>query len=209
MASEGSPPLPDVLLARADWLTPRDIAATPASPDGLFIEAASTGKVVIDAPGIVGRGSTFRDCRVNSWSIIGRYCCVGEAVEIGTETYDFGPFTAADLSLAMDEPPRTASAPPVTVIGCDVWIGMRAAVRRGLSIGHGAIVMPHAIVTQDVPAYAVVAGHPAAVQRYRFAESVIARLAARPWWLLPEEQARQLVGLDVESALSAIESTPE
>lgn len=55
-----------------------------------------------------------------------------------------------------------AEAAPI-VIEDDVWIGEYAAIMKGVTIGKGAIVAAHAVVTKDVPAYTVVAGNPAKV----------------------------------------------
>lgn len=60
-----------------------------------------------------------------------------------------------------------------TLIGSDVWIGARANIKRGVHIGNGAIVAAESVVTKDVPDYAIVAGVPAKVIKYRFSESKI------------------------------------
>lgn len=57
---------------------------------------------------------------------------------------------------------RHASSAPI-VIEDDVWIGEYAAVLKGVTIGRGAIVASHAVVTKDVPPYTIVAGNPARV----------------------------------------------
>jgi acetyltransferase-like isoleucine patch superfamily enzyme len=49
------------------------------------------------------------------------------------------------------------------VIGDRVWLGTRAVVLKGVTIGDGAVVAAGAVVTRDVPAGAVVAGVPARV----------------------------------------------
>jgi len=49
------------------------------------------------------------------------------------------------------------------VIGDNVWIGEYAAILKGVTIGTGAIVASHAVVTKDVPPYSIVAGNPARV----------------------------------------------
>jgi acetyltransferase-like isoleucine patch superfamily enzyme len=69
-----------------------------------------------------------------------------------------------------------------TKIGNDVWIGHGAYVRAGVTIGDGAIVAAHSVVAKDVPPYALVAGNPAQVKRYRFDPETIAKLLALQWW---------------------------
>ena len=52
-------------------------------------------------------------------------------------------------------------------IGNDVWIGMRSIIMPGVKIGNGAVIGAGAVVTKDVPDYAIVGGVPAKVIRYR------------------------------------------
>jgi len=56
------------------------------------------------------------------------------------------------------------------IIGNDVWIGTNAVILKGVSIGNGAIVAAGSLVNKNVPAYAVVAGNPARVLKYRIEE---------------------------------------
>lgn len=78
-------------------------------------------------------------------------------------------------------------------IGNDVWIGHGAVLLRHVRIGHGAVVGALSVVTKDVPPYAIVAGNPARIIRYRFTESQIVRLLKSEWWNLPIDTLRQLV----------------
>ena len=54
----------------------------------------------------------------------------------------------------------------------DVWIGLGVTVMSGVTIGQGAIIAAKAVVTKDVPPYAIVGGVPAKVIRYRFDEKM-------------------------------------
>jgi carbonic anhydrase/acetyltransferase-like protein (isoleucine patch superfamily) len=64
-----------------------------------------------------------------------------------------------------------------------------------VTVGHGAVVAAHAIVTKDVPAYAIVGGNPAKVIRFRFDEETIAALLDAKWWDLPREKIATLIPL--------------
>ena len=74
------------------------------------------------------------------------------------------------------------------IISNDVWIGNGAMLKRGINIGNGAVVGAGAIVTKDVPDYAVVGGNPAKIIKYRFNENIIERLREVKWWNLPLEE---------------------
>ena len=68
------------------------------------------------------------------------------------------------------------------IIGNDVWIGMYAIVNRGIKIGDGAVVASGAVVTKDVPPYAIVGGNPAKIIKFRFSPEIIEKLLAIKWW---------------------------
>jgi len=67
-------------------------------------------------------------------------------------------------------------------IGNDVWIGARAIILDGIKIGDGAIIAANAVVTKDVPPYAIVGGIPAKVIKHRFKPEKIAELLHLKWW---------------------------
>jgi acetyltransferase-like isoleucine patch superfamily enzyme len=80
-------------------------------------------------------------------------------------------------------------------IGHDVWIGAHAIILPGVSIGNGAVVAAGAVVTKSVPDYAIVAGVPARVMRYRFSEKEIQVLNSVRWWEWSDEDIRQNISL--------------
>jgi chloramphenicol O-acetyltransferase type B len=73
------------------------------------------------------------------------------------------------------------------VVGSDVWIGAEAMIMPGVCIGHGAVIASRAVVTSDVPPYAVVAGMPARQLRVRFDEKSVAMLLEMAWWEWPQD----------------------
>ncbi len=68
------------------------------------------------------------------------------------------------------------------LIGNDVWIGSNAIILEGITIGDGAIVGAGAVVTKDVPPYAIVVGNPARIIRYRYSDAIIQKLLQIKWW---------------------------
>ncbi len=67
-------------------------------------------------------------------------------------------------------------------IGNDVWIGHAATVLPGVCVGDGAVIGAGAVVTRDVPDFAIVAGVPARLLRYRFDPDLCTRLQRLAWW---------------------------
>lgn len=68
------------------------------------------------------------------------------------------------------------------IIGNDVWIGDSVIIKAGISIGNGAVIAMGAVVTKDVPPYAIVGGVPARIIKYRFDEKTIERIDKLCWW---------------------------
>ena len=62
------------------------------------------------------------------------------------------------------------------IVDDDVWIGYGATIMSGVHIGQGAVVAAGAVVTKDVPPYAIVGGVPAKVLKYRFDPEMIEEL---------------------------------
>lgn len=96
------------------------------------------------------------------------------------------------------------------VIGSDCWICADATILSGVTIGHGSIVAAGAVVTRDVPPFAVVGGNPCKFIRWRFDEDVREQLLQAAWWDWPMEEvksvARMLSGSDLDGFLAYIRS---
>ena len=111
----------------------------------------------------------------------------------------------AKFSEHVREPPHRVS------IGHDVWVGHSAIVLPGVIIKDGAVVGAGSVVTKEVPAYAIVAGNPARLIRYRFSESLRSRLLSVRWWDLDDRALRELGPYvrEVEAFLGAAERMRE
>ena len=91
-----------------------------------------------------------------------------------------------------------------TKIGNDVWVGENAIILAGVNIGDGAIIGAGAVVTKDVPPYAIVVGVPAKIIKYRFSTDVIKKLLKIKWWDWTDQEisTRYLDFLDIKIFIS-------
>lgn len=80
-------------------------------------------------------------------------------------------------------------------IGNDVWIGRQCIIMDGVTIGDGAIIATGAVVTKDVPPFAIVGGVPARVIKYKFTQDVIDRLEEIKWWNLSDDEITKNIDL--------------
>lgn len=133
---------------------------------------------------------------------VGKFCSISGETKIGMGTHTLDKistspiFTEAKNGTKHSWVKVSAINPFKRVkVGNDVWIGVRTMVMGGVTIGDGAVIGAGSIVTKDIPPYAVVAGVPAKVIRYRFPQEQIDALLDSPWWNLPEEQLREKIEL--------------
>ena len=81
------------------------------------------------------------------------------------------------------------------IIENDVWIGANSVIMPGVKIGNGAIIGANAVVTKDVPDYAIVGGVPAKIIKYRFDEKTISSLLELKWWNLDKASIKENIEL--------------
>lgn len=123
--------------------------------------------------------------------VIGKFCSFSDEIFINRgdhkiETVTTHPFIYNPEVGVVEQLLRGKES---LVIGNDVWIGQRAIILSKVKrIGHGAVIGAGAVVTHDVPDYAVVAGVPAKVIHYRFDEVTVAKLLSIAWWDWPLEK---------------------
>jgi acetyltransferase-like isoleucine patch superfamily enzyme len=164
---------------------------------------------------VLGRSGTLR---------IGRYCSLGSRITLicgdgyhlpaRASTYPF-PLRQPFEDLPLDAYyPDSESRPSGVSIGNDVWIGHGAVIAKNVSVGDGAVIAAGAVVTKDVPPYAIVAGNPAEIRKYRHDESTVTRLLALRWWDWTPERIRAerslftATGEALRRALDAILARP-
>lgn len=150
----------------------------------------------------MGIGS-YGEPQVYAWEAgtklsIGNYCSIADGVRIllgGEHRTDW--ITTSPLRVLNDLPGAWGDGHPATKgdihIGSDVWIGTGAIILSGVTVGDGSVVGAGAVVTRDVAPYAIVAGNPAVVIRFRFDEDIRAALQRIAWWNWPRERVLEEV----------------
>lgn len=114
----------------------------------------------------------------NSKLSIGNYVSIAQHVyflldvEHNTNTISTFPFDVKVLNSKTEE----AFSKGNIVVGDDVWIGFGSTILSGVHIGQGAVIAAGAVVTKDVPPYAIVGGVPAKIIKYRFDKNTIEKL---------------------------------
>ena len=151
-----------------------------------------------------------KDLRLaNRESTIGKYCSIADNVHIGTGTHPTS-FLSTHPMQYMELPfgPKISSefrceyrSKQPCHIGNDVWIGLSAIIMDGITVGSGAVIAAGAVVTQNVPPYAIVGGVPAKVIKYRFSPEIIEQLLDLRWWDLPDGDLIELPFSNIDACI--------
>lgn len=137
------------------------------------------------------------DCVILNTSI-GNFCSISDNVVIGGSQHPLHFVSTSPVFLAHRDSVKAKFAKhpysnlPVTKIGHDVWIGRSAMIKSGVTIGVGAVVGMGSVVTKDVPPYAIVAGNPARIIRYRFTDVEIKELLSTKWWERDDQSLKRV-----------------
>lgn len=139
---------------------------------------------------------------------IGRFCSIGKNVVIGLEKnkHPTDWLSTSLFSKQIEKKYESIPANNRTVIGNDCWIGQEAVIMSGINVGDGAIIGARALVTSDVPPFAIYAGVPARLIRYRFSPDLVERLIQSKWWDVSMEHLSKLKVDDPELCLDELKN---
>ena len=164
------------------------------------------GKIEIEPGAIIRKGCTIggnvtigRASSLNgrveiighhkAWIRIGRYSSIAPEVVIQSDNHVMNRLTTCPLKYFIEGSRDTSTAAQKDIaIGNDVWIGRRAIILPGVSIGDGAVIAAGAVVSRDVPPYTIVGGVPARVIKKRFDDGTIKKLLSLAWWDMPPDR---------------------
>lgn len=127
--------------------------------------------------------ATYGPLNIQEWGhpdeqlTIGHYVSISEGVTFllgGNHPYQ--GITTFPVKVKYLGHAKEAQTKGAITVGDDVWLGHNSMVMSGVKISQGAVVAAGSVVTKDVPAYAIVAGNPARIIKYRFPELVIQKL---------------------------------
>lgn len=185
-----------------------------------IINSIISGSLSVDKMSCVNRSgfSGFNGLGCFSYvadSQIGRYSTIASRVSCGafnhpTDWLSVSEFQYRDVSSCYEKNNWFLSEELLsrnkTVIGHDVWICDNSVIIAGCKVGTGAIIGANSVVTKDIPDYAIVAGNPASLIRYRFPQEIIETLLSLKWWKLgPEELSRlKLNYADIDSCIDQL-----
>lgn len=162
------------------------------------------GKNSIVSDAIIGRYSYIGSNSSLIYASIGRFCSIASNVKViylNHPTSEFFSTSPVFFSVLKQCGTSFVSKPLFDehkmikgrscIIGNDVWIGENTIIMGGAQIGDGAIIAAGAVVTKDVPPYAIVGGVPAKLIRYRFNEATIEKYLKLKWWDKDEQWIKE------------------
>ncbi len=144
--------------------------------------------------GAMGYGSYMEEhCHITGK--VGRFTSISDEVRttVGTHPYTEPFVTTSPMFFSLRKQAMETFAEkqlfdeirPDVHIGNDCWLGTRIFIVGGVTIGDGAVILAGAVVTKDVPPYAIVGGVPAKIIKYRFDQQTIDWLLSVRWWDKP------------------------
>ena len=146
----------------------------------------------------IGRGTYIHHDSNIKKTKIGRYCSIAPGVKVVSGNHPTKNYVSTHPLFYLDRDYCGINFKPSALykeysytdnshkwyceIGNDVWIGENALLLNGVKIGNGAIIASGSVVTKDVEPYAIVAGVPARIIRYRFDKETIDKINNSCWW---------------------------
>lgn len=144
--------------------------------------------VTMDDYSYIGKCSIIHNTKIGKFCSISACCVIGLPGHPTNRLSTSPIFSSPSNALREKWVQEYTYKPEINVeIGNDVWIGYGAMIPNNIKVGDGAIIAAGAVVTKDVPPYAIVGGVPARVIKYRFTQEIIDQLEKLRFWDRSEE----------------------
>ena len=144
----------------------------------------------------VASNVNLRKCHIGAYSIIGPnsilnraiigpYCSFAADTMVGGEEHAYWDISTSDRLTDLGICDNN------TIFGYDVWVGAQCYIRQGVKIGNGAVIGSNSFVNKDIPDFAIVAGSPARIIKYRFDEEMIKKIKDSHYWEYPPKKQKK------------------
>jgi hypothetical protein len=183
--------------ARDPWTAGRTLGEAPEIDPSAVVRNSDFGRYTYLGPRshvantvLTDYGYAMGDNQI-AHAEIGKFCNIATGVRINPSNHPWWRatlhhFSYRSTSYGFEQPDDAEifewRAKDRVNIGPDVWIGHNAIIMPGVTVGAGAAIGSGAIVTKDVPPFAIVVGTPARVLRSRFDHRTVERLMRIAWW---------------------------
>ena len=183
--------------------TPEDRITLPSLTKSMPEPRCKTGKNTYSSGYVSDRYSTIGSfCSIAANVYIGVTCHPTNWLSTSNFQYSSRP-DLHDIHVADDNVKTFPWTRPVHV-GNDCWLGTGVIIFDGVTVGDGAIIGANAVVTKDIPPYAIAVGVPAKVIRYRFDDETVQSLLELKWWDLDDEIIAQLPFDDIHLCIEQL-----
>lgn len=115
---------------------------------------------------------------------IGNFCSIARNVSIQESNHNIANFSTYHINrnILQKEIEKDLISKGSIQIGNDVWIGAGTVILSGVKIANGVVVGANSVVTKNIPSYAIAAGNPARIIRYRFSPTTVKKIENLKWW---------------------------
>lgn len=143
--------------------------------------------IFIEEGAVIGNNNYFGPYVMINNAVIGNFCSIAPGVKIGQGQHSISNVTTYQ-KISSEVNGHSLNSEPAKLEN-DIWCGANVVIMQGVVVGNGAVIGANSVVTKDVPPYAIVAGSPARIIRFRFSNDTIDIIQSSNWFNLPLHEA--------------------